>query len=162
MKTDLFQSCGHCWVFQICWHIECSYCDQGADQEIPSPKNAQNAVSHDAHLLAPWRLPSPSFLCLLVLFQYNWLSPCPCQDALGQGGREGDLEPERSTSKEHQRALAALTKSIHWQHICTNVYWSLRCLQMRQSCEELCREVVAMYPTPTPIYGGPGNSKCSY
>jgi len=24
MKTDLFQVCGHCWVFQICWHIECS------------------------------------------------------------------------------------------------------------------------------------------
>ena len=24
MKTDLFQSCGHCWVFQICLHIECS------------------------------------------------------------------------------------------------------------------------------------------
>jgi len=24
MKTDLFQSYGHCWVFQICWHIECS------------------------------------------------------------------------------------------------------------------------------------------
>ena len=24
MKTDLFQSCGHCWVFQICWHIEYS------------------------------------------------------------------------------------------------------------------------------------------
>ena len=24
MNTDLFQFCGHCWVFQICWHIECS------------------------------------------------------------------------------------------------------------------------------------------
>ena len=24
MKTDLLKSCGHCWVFQICWHIECS------------------------------------------------------------------------------------------------------------------------------------------
>ena len=24
MKTDLFPSCGHCWVFQIYWHIECS------------------------------------------------------------------------------------------------------------------------------------------
>ena len=24
MKTELFPSCGHCWVFQICWHIECS------------------------------------------------------------------------------------------------------------------------------------------
>ena len=24
MKIDLFQSYGHCWVFQIYWHIECS------------------------------------------------------------------------------------------------------------------------------------------
>ena len=24
MKTDLFQSCGHCWVFPICCHTECS------------------------------------------------------------------------------------------------------------------------------------------
>ena len=24
MKTDLFQSCGHCRVFQTCWYIECS------------------------------------------------------------------------------------------------------------------------------------------
>ena len=23
-EIDLFQSCGHCWVFQICQHIECS------------------------------------------------------------------------------------------------------------------------------------------
>ena len=24
MNTDLFQSCSHCWVFQICLHIECN------------------------------------------------------------------------------------------------------------------------------------------
>ena len=24
MKTDVFQSCGHCWDFQICQHIKCS------------------------------------------------------------------------------------------------------------------------------------------
>ena len=24
MKTDLFQSYGHYWVFQICWHIDCN------------------------------------------------------------------------------------------------------------------------------------------
>ena len=26
MKTDLFQSCDHCWykIFQICWYIECN------------------------------------------------------------------------------------------------------------------------------------------
>ena len=24
MKTEIFQYCGHCWVFQICWYIEYS------------------------------------------------------------------------------------------------------------------------------------------
>ena len=24
IRIDLFQSCGHYWVFHICWHIECS------------------------------------------------------------------------------------------------------------------------------------------
>ena len=23
-NTDIFLSCGHCWVFQICWHIGCN------------------------------------------------------------------------------------------------------------------------------------------
>ena len=23
-ENELFQFCGHCWVFQTCWHIECS------------------------------------------------------------------------------------------------------------------------------------------
>ena len=23
MKTDLYQSCGPCWIFQICWNIKC-------------------------------------------------------------------------------------------------------------------------------------------
>ena len=23
-ENQLFQSCGHCWIFQICWHNECS------------------------------------------------------------------------------------------------------------------------------------------
>ena len=43
VKTDLFQSCGHCWVFQICWHIECSTFTASCfrilnnSAEIPSP-----------------------------------------------------------------------------------------------------------------------------
>ena len=46
MKTDLFQSCGHCWVFQICWHIECSTLTASffriwnSSVEIPSPSLA--------------------------------------------------------------------------------------------------------------------------
>ena len=27
MKTNHFQSCGLCWVFQICWHIDCMVMD---------------------------------------------------------------------------------------------------------------------------------------
>ena len=43
VKTDLFQSCGHCWVFQLCWHIECntftasSFTIWNSSAEIPSP-----------------------------------------------------------------------------------------------------------------------------
>ena len=43
MKTDLFQSHGHCWVFQICWHIECntfissSFRIWNSSTGIPSP-----------------------------------------------------------------------------------------------------------------------------
>ena len=43
MKTDLFQSCGHCWVFQICWNIEgstfteASFRIWNSSAGIPSP-----------------------------------------------------------------------------------------------------------------------------
>ena len=43
MKTDLFQSCGHWWVFQICWHTECgtftasSFRIWNSSTGIPSP-----------------------------------------------------------------------------------------------------------------------------
>ena len=46
MKTDLFQACGHCWVFQICWHIECitfaasSFRIWNSSTGIPSPPPA--------------------------------------------------------------------------------------------------------------------------
>ena len=42
-KTDLFLSCGHWWVFQICWHIECttaiasSFRIRNSSSGIPSP-----------------------------------------------------------------------------------------------------------------------------
>ena len=50
MKTDLFQSCGHCWVFQICWHIECctfiasSFRMWNSSTGNPSPPLAQGHI----------------------------------------------------------------------------------------------------------------------
>ena len=46
MKTDLFQSCGHCWVLQICCHIDCStftassFKIWNSSTGIPSPPRA--------------------------------------------------------------------------------------------------------------------------
>ena len=43
MKADFFQSCGQCWVFHVCWHIECSTLTASAfrilnsSAGIPSP-----------------------------------------------------------------------------------------------------------------------------
>ena len=60
MKTDLFQSCGHRWVFQICWHIECStftassFRIWNSSTEIPSPSLA----------LFPSFVPSELALCI--------------------------------------------------------------------------------------------------
>ena len=57
MKTDLFQSCGHCWVFQICCHIECStftassFRISNSSTGIPSPPLALFVVMlSKAHL----------------------------------------------------------------------------------------------------------------
>ena len=49
-ENELFQSCGHCWVFQICWHIECrtftatSLRIWNSSAGIPSPPLALFAV----------------------------------------------------------------------------------------------------------------------
>ena len=57
MKTDLFQSCVHCWVFQACWDIECStftassFRIWNSSAEIPSPPLALFIMMlHKAHL----------------------------------------------------------------------------------------------------------------
>ena len=63
MKTDLFQSCGHCWVFQVCWHIECSTFTASSfriwisSTEIPSPPLALFVVMlPKAHLTSHSRM----------------------------------------------------------------------------------------------------------
>ena len=63
MKTELFQSCGHCWVFQICWHIECctftalSFRIWNSSTGIPSPPLALFVVMlPKAHLTSHSRI----------------------------------------------------------------------------------------------------------
>ena len=64
-EIDLFQSCGHCWIFQICRHIECSTLTASSfriwnsSSEIPSSPLALFAVMlPKAHLTLDSRISS--------------------------------------------------------------------------------------------------------
>ena len=63
MKTDLFQSCAHSWVFQFCWHIEwrtftaSSFRIWNSSTGIPSPPLALFVVMlSKAHLTSHFRM----------------------------------------------------------------------------------------------------------
>ena len=63
MKTDLFQSCGHCCIFQIFWHIEygtftaSSFRISNSSTGIPSPPLALFVVMlSKAHLTSHYRM----------------------------------------------------------------------------------------------------------
>ena len=79
MKTDLFPSCGHCWVFQTCWHIECStftassFRIWNSSTGIPSPPLALLiVVLSKAHLTSHSRM-SDLPLMLLQICAYDSL-----------------------------------------------------------------------------------------
>ena len=76
MKTDLLQSCGHCWVFQICWHTECStftassFRIWNSSTGIPSPPLALFIVMlSKAHLTLHSRMSGSRWVITL-----SWLS----------------------------------------------------------------------------------------
>ena len=83
-ENFFFQSCGHCWVFQICWHIECStftassFRIWNSSAEIPSPPLALFIVMlPKAHLTLHSRLSgsrwviTPSWLRGSLRFFYS-------------------------------------------------------------------------------------------
>ena len=61
IKTDLFLSYGHCWVFQICWHIECNTLIASSLRIW----NSSAGFSYDSSL-------KPMFLALLCRTCFSW------------------------------------------------------------------------------------------
>ena len=81
MKTDLFQSCGHCWVFQICWHSECSTFTASSSRTwnssagIPSPPLALYVVIlPKAHLTLHSRLSASRWVITPSWLSWSWRS----------------------------------------------------------------------------------------
>ena len=81
MKTDLFQSCGHCWVFQICWHTECntfiasSFRIWNSSAGIPSPPLALFIVMlPKAHLTLHSRMSGSRWVITPLWLSGSWRS----------------------------------------------------------------------------------------
>ena len=78
MKAGLFQSFGPCWVFQICWHIECStftassFRIWNSSTGIPSPPLALFVVMlRKAHLTSHSRMSGSRWVWVITP---SWLS----------------------------------------------------------------------------------------
>ena len=81
MKTDLLQSYGHCWVFQICWHIECStftassFRIWNSSTGIPLPPLALFIVMlPKAHLTSHSRMSSYRWVFISLWLSGSWRS----------------------------------------------------------------------------------------
>ena len=77
-KLTFFQSCVHCWVFQICWHIECStftassFSIWSSSTGIPSPPLALFRVMlSKAHLTSHSRMSGSRWMWVITP---SWLS----------------------------------------------------------------------------------------
>ena len=81
MKTDLFQSCGHCWVLQICWHTECStftassFRIWNSSTGIPSPPLALFIVMlPKAHMTSHSRMSGSRWVITASWLSGSWRS----------------------------------------------------------------------------------------
>ena len=81
MKTDLFQLCGHGWVFQICWHIECSnftvssFKIWNSSTGIPSPPlTLFIVILPKTHLTSHSRISGSRWVIILSLLSCSWRS----------------------------------------------------------------------------------------
>ena len=79
MKTDLFQFCGHCWVFQICWHIEGSTFTASTfriwnrSTGIPSPPLTLLVVMlPKAHLMSHSRMSGSRWVIPILWLSGSW------------------------------------------------------------------------------------------
>ena len=81
MKSDLYQSCGQCWVFQICCHIECrtftasSFRIWNSSTGIPSPPLALFIVMlPKAHLTSHSRMSGSRWVFTPLWLSGSWRS----------------------------------------------------------------------------------------
>ena len=77
MKTDLFQNCGHCWVFQICWHIEWSTFNYGksCDRPVKTLPPGNTIVPQYLRVTCSRCLCGYQYPQLLKSLEVQWIQP---------------------------------------------------------------------------------------
>ena len=110
MKMDLFQSCGHCWVLQICWRIEystftaSSFRIWNSSTGIPSPPLALFIVMlPKAHLTSHFKMSGSRWVITPL-----WLS--------GSGKCQLSFQSQRKAMPKN----AQTTAQLHSSHMLAN------------------------------------------
>ena len=83
MKTDLFESCGHCWVFHIYWHNECSTFTASSIRiwnsligSLSPPLALFIMMLPKAHLTSHSRMSGSRWIITLLFLSGSWRSFC--------------------------------------------------------------------------------------
>ena len=143
MKTDLFQSRGHCWVFQICWHIECGTFKassfriwNSSSTGIPrSPLALFVVMLPKAHLIShsttPWTVTHQAPLSMGLSRQEYWSRlPCPSPGDLPDPGIEpvSPVAPALQTDSLYHWATGEALKSDRERQISYDItyMWNLK------------------------------------
>ena len=146
MKTDLSQSCGHCCIFHICWHSECStftassFRIWNSSAGIPLPPLALFVVmlskvhltSHSKMSGSRWVTTTLWFSGSLRLFKYS--SVYSCHFYKRNANQNYEVSPHTSQNGHHQSLQSMLERM--WRNV-TLVYhwWECKLIQ------PLCRTV---------------------
>ena len=115
MKTDLFQFCGHCQVFQICWHIECStftassFRILNSSTGIPSPPLALFRMMVPKAFIAKFRVKLKKVGKTTRPFRYE-LNQIPYDYTVGVRNRFKGLDLVDRVLKNYGRMLVTLNR----------------------------------------------------
>ena len=136
MKIDLFWSCGHCWAFQICWHIECSTLTPSSSRILnssPAPKCGKLYRERIFFFIIFFSY-FQDFHVYIFLFQICWHIECSTQTALSfriWSSLPGIPSPPPAMSivrlpKAHLTSHSRMCSS-RWVTTPLRLSWSLRC-----------------------------------
>ena len=161
MKTDLFQSCGHCWVFQMFWHIECStliassFRIWNSSTGIPSPYVTSIQKCTYDHTIALISHASKVMLKILQVWLQQYVN-CELPDfqagsRKGRGTRDqiANIHWIREKAREFQKNIyfCFIDYAKAFDYVDHNKLWKIQEMEIPASWE-VCMQVKKQHLEP--------------